>query len=88
MHDVISLLFIVISHSIVFQIPMTLVFTKCDKMKGGKRTMPDENIKNFQELMRQNYREHPAWIMTSSVTGLGRDELLLHMSQLRNYWDQ
>lgn len=69
-------------------IPMTLVFTKCDKMKGGKRTRPDENIKNFQELMRQNYREHPAWIMTSSVTGLGRDELLLHMSQLRNYWDQ
>ncbi|KAJ6732686.1 MSS1/TRME-RELATED GTP-BINDING PROTEIN [Salix koriyanagi] len=68
-------------------IPMTLVFTKCDKMKG-KRTRPDENIKNFQELMRQNYREHPAWIMTSSVTGLGRDELLLHMSQLRNYWDQ
>ncbi|CAL5430858.1 unnamed protein product [Camellia sinensis] len=43
-------------------IPMTFVFTKCDKMKGkGKR--PDENIKNFQELMRENYREHPAWIM-------------------------
>ncbi|CAK7339734.1 unnamed protein product [Dovyalis caffra] len=69
-------------------IPMTLVFTKCDKMKGGKKTRPDENIKNFQELIRQNYRVHPAWIMTSSVTGLGRDELLLHMSQLRNYWDQ
>ncbi|CAL5438701.1 unnamed protein product [Camellia sinensis] len=67
-------------------IPMTFVFTKCDKMKGnGKR--PDENIKNFQELMRENYREHPAWIMTSSNTGLGRDELLLHMSQLRNFWD-
>ncbi|GMP31215.1 hypothetical protein CsSME_00005523 [Camellia sinensis var. sinensis] len=66
--------------------PMTFVFTKCDKMKGkGKR--PDENIKNFQELMRENYREHPAWIMTSSNTGLGRDELLLHMSQLRNFWD-
>uniref|UniRef100_A0A453IKT6 Uncharacterized protein n=4 Tax=Triticinae TaxID=1648030 RepID=A0A453IKT6_AEGTS len=25
--------------------------------------------------------------MTSSTTGLGRDGLLLHMSQLRNYWD-
>ncbi|XP_020098877.1 GTP-binding protein At2g22870 isoform X2 [Ananas comosus] len=28
----------------------------------------------------------PPWIMTSSVTNQGRDEILLHMSQLRNYW--
>uniref|UniRef100_A0A2P2Q7A2 EngB-type G domain-containing protein n=1 Tax=Rhizophora mucronata TaxID=61149 RepID=A0A2P2Q7A2_RHIMU len=69
-------------------ISMTFVFTKCDKMKSGKGTRPDENIRSFQDLVRQHYREHPPWIMTSSVTGLGRDELLLHMSQLRNYWDQ
>ncbi|XP_031478607.1 GTP-binding protein At2g22870 [Nymphaea colorata] len=67
-------------------IPMTFVFTKCDKKKSGKQR-PDENIKNFQELIRKSYKEPPPWIMTSSVTGLGRDELLLHMSQLRNYWD-
>ncbi|GMP63652.1 hypothetical protein CsSME_00025258 [Camellia sinensis var. sinensis] len=49
---------------------------------------PHENIKKFLELMRENFREHPAWIMTSSRnTGLGRDELLLHLSQLRNFWD-
>ncbi|KAK2656782.1 hypothetical protein Ddye_009834 [Dipteronia dyeriana] len=69
-------------------IPMTFVFTKCDKMKVSKGRRPDENIRNFQELIRENYDKHPPWIMTSSVTGLGRDELLLHMSQLRNYWDQ
>ncbi|XP_058082890.1 GTP-binding protein At2g22870 [Magnolia sinica] len=68
-------------------IAMTFVFTKCDKMKGGKGKRPDENIRNFQELIRKYYQEPPPWIMTSSVTGLGRDELLLHMSQLRNYWD-
>nr|GMD24617.1 GTP-binding protein At2g22870 [Ipomoea batatas] len=68
------------------KIPMTFVFTKCDKMKGGK-TKPDENIREFQELIRQNYKHIPPWILTSSVTGLGRDGLLLHMSQLRNYWD-
>ena len=56
-------------------------------MKGGKAKRLDENIRDFQELMRQAYREHLAWMMTSSATGLGRDELLLHMSQLRNYWD-
>lgn len=67
---------------------MTFVFTKCDKMKVGKGRRPDENIKSFQELIKDNYKHHPPWIMTSSVNGLGRDELLLHMSQLRNYWDQ
>ncbi|KAK7319686.1 hypothetical protein RJT34_04410 [Clitoria ternatea] len=69
-------------------IPITFVFTKCDKMKVAKGKRPDENMRDFQELIRQNYKQHPPWIMTSSVTGLGRDELLLHMSQLRNYWDQ
>ncbi|XP_022149441.1 GTP-binding protein At2g22870 [Momordica charantia] len=69
-------------------IPMTFVFTKCDKMKVSKGKRPDENIRDFQQLIRQNYKVHPSWIMTSSVTGLGRDELLLHMSQLRNFWDQ
>ncbi|KAK2382950.1 GTP-binding protein [Trifolium repens] len=69
-------------------IPVTFVFTKCDKMKVAKGKRPDENIKDFQEIIKQNYKQHPPWIMTSSVTGLGRDDLLLHVSQLRNYWDQ
>nr|GEX13669.1 hypothetical protein [Tanacetum cinerariifolium] len=68
-------------------IPMTIVFTKCDKMKNTKGKRPDENIQSFQELIKENYKIHPPWIMTSSATGLGRDDLLLHMSQLRNYWD-
>lgn len=68
-------------------IPITFVFTKCDKVKGGKGTKPIENVRNFQDLISQSYRQHPPWIMTSSVTGLGRDDLLRHMSQLRNYWE-
>ncbi|KAL8063385.1 hypothetical protein ABFX02_01G023800 [Erythranthe guttata] len=70
------------------QIPMTLVFTKCDKRKkkknGGKR--PEENVHDFQALIRDFFTTAPPWIMTSSVTNQGRDEILLHMSQLRNYW--
>ncbi|KMZ65017.1 GTP-binding protein [Zostera marina] len=68
-------------------IGMTLVFTKCDKIKGGKGTRPDANIRAFQDLLKQFYKEPLPWIMTSSLTGLSRDDLLLHMSQLRNYWD-
>ena len=74
-------------YSSKFQIPMTLVFTKCDKIKEGKAKRPGENIRDFQQLIRENYKRHPPWIMTSSMTGLGRDELLLHLSQLRNYWN-
>ncbi|KAJ4708022.1 GTP-binding-like protein [Melia azedarach] len=70
------------------QIPMTLIFTKCDKRKkkknGGKR--PEENVSDFQELIRGFFQTAPPWIMTSSVTNQGRDEILLHMAQLRNYW--
>ncbi|XP_062113407.1 GTP-binding protein At2g22870 [Humulus lupulus] len=70
------------------QIPMTLIFTKCDKRKkkknGGKR--PEENVNDFQELVRGFFKTVPPWIMTSSVTNQGRDEILLHMAQLRNYW--
>ncbi|XP_059275203.1 GTP-binding protein At2g22870 [Lycium ferocissimum] len=70
------------------KIPMTLVFTKCDKRKkkknGGKR--PEENLQDFLELIQKFFQTAPPWIMTSSVTNQGRDEILLHMSQLRNYW--
>ncbi|KAA0038722.1 GTP-binding protein [Cucumis melo var. makuwa] len=70
------------------QIPMTIIFTKCDKRKkkknGGKR--PEENVSDFQELISGFFQTTPPWIMTSSVTHQGRDEILLHMAQLRNYW--
>ncbi|PIN03424.1 putative GTPase [Handroanthus impetiginosus] len=70
------------------KIPMTLIFTKCDKRKkkknGGKR--PEENVQDFQDLIRDFFQTAPPWIMTSSVTNQGRDEILLHMSQLQNYW--
>ncbi|XP_008810030.1 GTP-binding protein At2g22870 [Phoenix dactylifera] len=70
------------------QIPMTLIFTKCDKRRkkknGGKR--PEENVEDFQTLIREFFQAAPPWIMTSSVTNQGRDEILLHIAQLRNYW--
>ncbi|KAL8256126.1 hypothetical protein R6Q59_031193 [Mikania micrantha] len=70
------------------QVPMTIIFTKCDKRKkkknGGKH--PEENVQDFQDLISEYFEAVPPWIMTSSVTNQGRDEILLHMSQLRNYW--
>ncbi|KAK0597670.1 hypothetical protein LWI29_027432 [Acer saccharum] len=60
-------------------IPMDFVFTECDEMKVSIGRRPDENVRSFQGLIRETYDKHPPWIMTSSVTGLGRDELLLHV---------
>jgi len=57
---------------------MTLIFTKCEKRKkkkkGGKR--PEENVEDFQNLIHE-FQSTPPWIMTSSVTKQGRDDLLL-----------
>eukprot|EP00252_Welwitschia_mirabilis_P000254 TRINITY_DN10275_c0_g1_i1.p1 TRINITY_DN10275_c0_g1~~TRINITY_DN10275_c0_g1_i1.p1 ORF type:complete len:350 (+),score=36.27 TRINITY_DN10275_c0_g1_i1:125-1174(+) len=70
------------------QIPMTFVFTKCDKRKKKRHGVkpPEENVYDFQNLIREYFKETPPWIMTSSVTREGRHGLLLHISQLRNYW--
>lgn len=67
---------------------MTLIFTKCDKRKRRKNGVkrPAENVEDFQNLIREFFQSAPPWIMTSSVTNMGRDEILLHVAQLRNYW--
>ncbi|KAK8673618.1 hypothetical protein V6N13_111941 [Hibiscus sabdariffa] len=46
-------------------IPMTFVFTKCDKMKASKG---NENIRDFEELIRENYKQHPPWIMMAEMS--------------------
>ncbi|KAH0466535.1 hypothetical protein IEQ34_003773 [Dendrobium chrysotoxum] len=70
------------------QIPMTLIFTKCDKRKKKKNgvKMPEENAEDFLNLISEYFQAAPPWIMASSVTNMGRDEILLHIAQLRNYW--
>lgn len=69
------------------KIPLTVVFTKCDKTKkkiGGRKL--EENVRDFLRLLKKSYDQMPPWIMTSCVTNHGRDELLMHLVQLRNYW--
>lgn len=65
-----------------------MVFTKCDRKKknknGGRK--PEVNIQEFEEKLKEYFDELPPWVMTSSVTGLGKDELLVHLTNLKNYW--
>ncbi|KAL2621343.1 hypothetical protein R1flu_001548 [Riccia fluitans] len=71
------------------KIPVTVVFTKCDRRKkqknGGKPS--EENVRDFEKQLQDSFDQCPPWIMTSSTTGQGKDELLHHVARLRDYWN-
>eukprot|EP00850_Spirogloea_muscicola_P003664 SM000015S01164 [mRNA] locus=s15:171909:173216:+ [translate_table: standard] len=72
----------------LMQIPVTVVFTKCDRRKKSKNggRPPAENAAAFIEQLAEHYAELPPYIMTSSVSGTGKDELLAHIAALRHHW--
>nr|GEX39545.1 GTP-binding protein At2g22870 [Tanacetum cinerariifolium] len=69
------------------QVPMTLIFTKCDKRKkkknGGKH--PEENVQDFQELISKYFEAVPPWIMTSSLTNQGVQQSIKGNTDFLNY---
>ncbi|KAI5059226.1 hypothetical protein GOP47_0025545 [Adiantum capillus-veneris] len=71
------------------KVPITVVFTKCDKTRkkiDGKKL--EDNVREFLRLLRKSYDQMPPWIMTSTVTNHGKDSLLQHLHTLRNYWSE
>ncbi|EFJ19873.1 hypothetical protein SELMODRAFT_110012 [Selaginella moellendorffii] len=70
-------------------IPSTLAFTKCDRKKKKRKTggkHPVDNVVEFLQQMRLVTTQTYPWILTSCVTGQGRDELMMHIEEFRNYW--
>ncbi|CAI6009093.1 unnamed protein product [Closterium sp. NIES-65] len=59
------------------QIPLTVVFTKCDRQKKARRNgrPPAVNAALFRAELAECYAELPPWVMTSAVTGEGKDAL-------------
>ncbi|GJP47863.1 hypothetical protein CLOM_g7041 [Closterium sp. NIES-68] len=70
------------------KIPLTVVFTKCDRRKKAKKNgrPPAVNAALFRAELAECYAELPPWVMTSAVTGEGKDALLSHIAQLREFW--
>ncbi|CAI5469465.1 unnamed protein product [Closterium sp. Yama58-4] len=70
------------------KIPLTVVFTKCDRQKKARRNgrPPAVNAALFRAELAECYAELPPWVMTSAVTGEGKDALLAHIAQLREFW--
>ena len=60
-------------------IPLTIVFTKTDKEKQ-REVMA--NIKAFKKALSELWEELPPILLTSSLTGYGRDALLDQIEQI------
>lgn len=54
-------------------VPFALIFTKADKPKRHELAT---NVDNFLNALREEWEELPPHFITSSTTGLGRDEVL------------
>jgi GTP-binding protein len=60
------------------QIPFVVVYTKSDKVS---RNMVNSNIAAFRKALSEHWSELPREFVTSSVTGMGKDELLNFIQQ-------
>ncbi|PRW58204.1 GTP-binding protein [Chlorella sorokiniana] len=67
------------------EIPFTVVFTKLDKRKKGSPPA-EENIAAFEAAVADACGYVPPTLLTSSRSGQGRNELLAHVAQLREFF--
>ena len=60
-------------------VPFAIVFTKIDKLS---RTAAEKNIEDYKRRLLEHWEELPPIFITSSETGLGREELLDYIEEL------
>ncbi|WP_103072415.1 ribosome biogenesis GTP-binding protein YihA/YsxC [Aquimarina sediminis] len=63
------------------QIPFAIVFTKADKLSKNKLPI---QINSYIEEMLKYWEEMPKYFITSSTSGLGKDELLNYIAEINN----
>lgn len=57
-------------------VPIAIVLTKCDKL--GTRTL-QENVVRYRQTLAEFWEELPPFFLTSSASGLGREELVAYI---------
>ncbi len=61
------------------QIPFSIIFTKADKLTKTKLPL---HIENYVKEMLNYWEEMPTYFVTSSSSGLGKEEVLNYISQI------
>ncbi|MBN2615661.1 MAG: YihA family ribosome biogenesis GTP-binding protein [Bacteroidales bacterium] len=66
------------------EIPFAIIFTKTDKLSSTKK---DQSISLYKRILKKNWESLPPLIQTSSVSGLGKEEILTYVDET-NHWFQ
>lgn len=67
------------------QVPFCIIFTKADKLKPKAL---ERNINDYQAQMLQTWTEMPQYFITSSSSGMGRDEVLDYIDNINSQFGQ
>lgn len=62
-------------------IPLALVFTKTDKQKSNKT---HSSIAQFKRELKKNWEEIPICFLTSTITGVGKDDLIKYIRSVND----
>ena len=60
-------------------VPFAIVFTKADKLKGGRL---NANIREYLNKLQEQWEELPPYFITSSESRMGREELLSYIESI------
>ena len=60
-------------------IPFGIIFTKADKLSQAQR---NRNIKNYKEVLSQQWEELPPMLLSSSENGQGREDILTFVNKI------
>lgn len=66
-------------------VPFAIVFTKADKLKGGRL---NTNINQYIKKLHEQWEELPPYFVTSSDNRMGRDELLNYIENINKELNQ
>lgn len=61
------------------QVPFAIVFTKVDKQSKSRT---ESNIRGYIEKMKEQWEELPPYFITSSLTGVGKDDVLSYIESI------
>ena len=61
------------------QVPFAIVFTKADKQSKSRT---ESNVKVYLEKLKEQWEELPPYFVTSSLSGVGTDEMLAYIDSI------